>query len=552
MKKVLFLLLLIIVCALQNASAQGWDWVKPGIGGLDEYGQSVVTDAAGNIYVCGTYNSANFTFGTMTLNNPGCPFSAIAACDIVYLLKCDPDGNLIWIRTAQGNGMATSVAIDNTGGVFIAGDFYSDSLIFGATTLVNDSMLTSNVFLAKYDSSGNVLWAKSAGGKMDDIATAVQSDRAGNAYMTGYFKSPAIAFGVTTFTNDSAGTGNIFVVKYNTNGNVVWARNAGGKMDDEATYLATDANGNSYVTGYFNSPSIIFGHDTLTNGGGKQNMFVVKFDSSGNVLWASDPGSNDNADPASISTDLYGGVYVTGYYWGYTCAFGGITLTNPDTASSGDTYNLFLVKYDSAGNIKWVRTATGDSYAQATTVTNDASGNVYIAGNTLSTNLVFGTDTLPDNDIFLAKYDSSGNVIWIANAHGLFADDVPDCITTDAFGNLYMSGDYSSWVMNFGTIILRDSNNLYMFLAKINTANTLVPIIKQTGNITVYPNPATTFLTISASQNITTISIINLLGQTVYSNKYNLSEVQIDVSGIPAGIYVLKVNGSEVRKFIKQ
>jgi len=539
--------------SFQFVHGQAWEWAKSGYGNIDDYGQSVVTDAVGNVYVCGTFNSSTFTYGAGSLINPGCSFIG-EACDVVYLLKCDPYGNPIWIKSPTGSGGAISVTIDNNGNILVAGTFYSAAITFGTTTLINDSNNTADVFLVKYDTSGNVIWARSAGGKKDDIATAVKSDQIGNAYISGYFISPTITFGTTTLTNDSPGIADIFIVKYDANGNVKWAKRSGGKEDDEANYLATDAQCNVYVTGYFNSPSIIFGHDTLMNGGGYQNMFVVKYDSSGNFIWANDPGSNDNINPASISTDLYGSVYITGYYWGFTAAFGPFTFTNPDTISSGDTYNLFLLKYDSAGNIKWARTAIGDNYSQAVSVTNDVAGNVYIAGQTISDNLAFGTDTLP-SDIFLVKYDSTGNVMWAANARGNIGDDFPNCITTDNSGNVYMTGTFASWVMNFGATTLRDTNNLYMFLAKYSgAANTSTGLIKQQNqDIVVYPNPAITQLTVQATnQLISQIIIINLLGQVVCDQSCNAEKVVINIAGLATGVYIVKINGSEVRKLVKQ
>ena len=545
----LFVIFCCCLFAFRGARAQGWEWAKAGVGQIDEYGQSVATDGAGNVYVCGVFNSAIFTYGTATFVNPGCSFSG-ASCEVLFLLKCDPGGNVIWRRTAFGNGSAVSLSADNTGNIYMAGYFYSATIIFDGITLNNNVTEHDDVFLVKYDSSGNVQWARSAGGNSDDVPVAVSADAAGNAVMTGHFNSASITFGGTTLTNDSTGT-NIFTVKYDAGGNVAWAAGAAGKLDDEAAYVTTDAQNNSYVTGYFRSPVIVFGHDTLVNDSSNQNMFVVKYDAGGNVTWAKDPGKNDNISPASITADAFGNVYVTGYYWGYTAAFDTFTLTNPDTANSGYTYGYFLVRYDTAGNTKWVRTAIGNDYTEGMCITSDAAGFVYVAGNTESDNLAFGTDTLPNNDIFLAKYDSLGNVYWLGNAHGIFGD-YPYCITPDGLGSLYMSGSFSSWVMDFGSTSLRDTNNLYMFLAKYNTANVLVPAVKQNSGISIYPNPATTSLTISAADVVRSISVTNLLGQAVYSRECNAQIVQADISALPAGVYFVRVNGTEVRKFVKE
>ena len=137
---------------------------------------------------------------------------------------------------------------------------------------------TNDIFVVKYDANGNVLWAKSAGGTSHDIAYGISTDAGGNVLLTGDFYSPSISFGTTTLTSASPGASDVFVVKYDANGNVLWAKSAGGIFTDIGYDISTDASGNVLVTGYFNSPSISFGTTTLTNAGGA-DVFVVKLGS---------------------------------------------------------------------------------------------------------------------------------------------------------------------------------------------------------------------------------------------------------------------------------
>ena len=104
-------------------------------------------------------------------------------------------------------------------------------------------------------------WAKSAGESSNDEATSVAVDLFGNTYVTGWFDSPSITFGLTTLTN--VGAYDVFVVKYNSSGNVLWAKSAGGTSYDAASSIAVDAVGNVYVAGYFTSPTITFDNDSL-------------------------------------------------------------------------------------------------------------------------------------------------------------------------------------------------------------------------------------------------------------------------------------------------
>ena len=181
----------------------------------------------------------------------------------------------------------------------------------------------------------------------------------------------------------------------------------------------------------------------------------------------------------------------------------------------------------------------------------------------MGTSISFDNDTIP-GDLFLVKYDSSGNAQWAGNANGIFSgSDYPAGITVDVAGNVYLTGSYSSWALHFGPITLIDTNNVNLFLAKFNAAYTSTPsITKQTSDIFLYPNPATTSLTIQSTTTlITQITITNLLGQTLYlqSAPANLPAgqagcklLQVDVSTFPTGLYFLKINGTEVKKFVKE
>src|SRR5690606_8330373 len=123
---------------------------------------------------------------------------------------------------------------------------------------------------------------KSADGIYGDGGYGISTDANGNVLVTGFFGSPSITFGSTTLTNaSSTGKDELFIVKYDPNGNVLWAKSAGGINGDWGNSISTDANGNVLLTGYFSSSSITFGSTTLTNAG-SYDIFIAKYDSSGN------------------------------------------------------------------------------------------------------------------------------------------------------------------------------------------------------------------------------------------------------------------------------
>lgn len=118
---------------------------------------------------------------------------------------------------------------------------------------------------------------------------------AGDVYITGLYEPPGITFDNVTLTN--AGGSDIFIAKYSSTGNVLWVRNSGGPADEQSLGMFVENAGNAYVTGRFKSASVAFGSSTLTNVGG-EDIFVTKYDASGNVIWATSVGgtSDDNGN----------------------------------------------------------------------------------------------------------------------------------------------------------------------------------------------------------------------------------------------------------------
>src|ERR1035437_884426 len=141
------------------------------------------------------------------------------------------------------------------------------------------------IFVAQNNSfAQNWLWADSPGGIGSNAARDVVTDPGGHVYVTGVFYSPSITFGTYTLTN--SGYCDIFLAKYDSVGNVTWAKKFGGIKEDDAKSITIDNSGMMYVTGYFRSPSITFGAYTLINSTSYNSFFIVKYDSSGTVIWA--------------------------------------------------------------------------------------------------------------------------------------------------------------------------------------------------------------------------------------------------------------------------
>jgi hypothetical protein len=216
-----------------------------------------------------------------------------------------------------------SITVDLNGDILVAGYFTSPTITFDTITLSN--LGYGEIFLAKYDNNGNILWAKSAGGSNTDVAYAVITDKIGNIFMTGYFHSNIIYFNDLSLTRSS--WHDMFVAKYNSDGNIVWAKNASGVDYASAYSVTADSIGNIYVCGDFGGDSITFGNVTLYSNG-YDDLYVVKYDNEGNILWAKCAGGAESDLARSVSIDKSGNLYVAGAFCSSLITFDSITLTN--------------------------------------------------------------------------------------------------------------------------------------------------------------------------------------------------------------------------------
>jgi hypothetical protein len=466
MKKLYSIIFALVLSANTFAQEPYCQWANAPSGTSEDKGNSVTTDASGNVYVTGQFVSPTITFGTTTLANAG-------SNGDMFIVKYNAAGTVLWAKRAGGTGPdeGSSISTDASGNIYVTGYFISPTITFGTTTLSNVGYM--DIFIAKYDAAGNVLWAKSAGDNGDDWGLSVSTDASGNVYVTGYTNSATITFG-TTILPSAGGNGDIFIAKYDAAGTVLWAKRAGGTDNDGGTSVTTDASGNVYVTGRFASPNITFGTTTLTNDAGVSSgyfdIFIAKYDAAGAVLWAKSAGGTNIDFCYGVTTDAIGNVYVTGYFESATLNFGTTTITNAGNVGYAD---MFIAKYDAAGTVLWAKRAGGTDDDLGYSVSTDASGDVYVMGSFYSSTITFGTTILTNAnaggaDIFIAKYDAAGTLLWAKLAGGTSGDE-GSSIATDASGNVYVTGYFVSPTITFGSTTLNNTGNVGyadMFIAK--------------------------------------------------------------------------------------
>jgi len=380
-----------------------------------------------------------------------------------------------WAKKAGSTNedQGTAVATDASGNVYYLGNFYSQSILIGTTTLHNQPYQASNygseMWLAKYDSCGTFKWAKQAGGKSDVYGAGLATDAAGNIYVTGYFQTDTAFFGTTHLLQSSYQ--DAFLVKYRPNGTVIWAKSGSGNDQDQGRAITADALGDVYITGTFASTNITFGTNSVINGtndGSTTDGFIAKFDTSGNNIWVrgntsnSATGSYNNVTTFGAGSDAAGNVYVGGRFVADYIRFGSDSVANTNSGYS----DIFITMYDANGNIQWVKSAgtLGDDGAYA--LTSDAGGNSYITGYIGNGTATFGpgvsvTSTQNNRAIFIAKYNNAGAAQWakIAKAD-YWSNGFGTSVSLDANSNVYITGTYSSDSLKFGPVTLFNTSYL--------------------------------------------------------------------------------------------
>ncbi len=464
-----------------------------------------------------------------------------------------------WAYHAGDHGYesAASVAVDAGGNAYITGSYTSAFINFGTFSLLNSFSGTSDIFLVKLDPSGTVLWAKTFGGADGDQGNSVAVDTSGNVILTGWFTSPTITFGSTVLTNAGTTSSDLFIAKFNPSGNLIWAKSAGGSINDRGYSVSTDANSNIFVTGWYSSPTINFGTGVLTNAGSATNdIFLVKYDSSGTALWSKTIGGNNNDAGNACAADASGNIYVTGNFVSSSINFGTGALTN---AGSG-TNDLFITKYDPLGVSLWSASA-GGIYDETGNGLGVSGTNVYLTGNFSSPAITFGsTAALTNassgtNDIFLAAYSSAGTANWSKRAGGIDADEAK-CVCTDAAGNAYISGSFISTSITFGTGTLTNysAGTKDLFVAGFNnTGNSIWSLevgnsADEIGNgIASSSNSNTIYLGgmfNSGSVSFGTNTIIKGCGDDVFYAKLGVTTGMQDVSPSPGTTFNIFPNPS--------
>jgi hypothetical protein len=541
--------LVILALFFARTEAQQFAWAKTEGKYAYDYGYGIQTDNSGNVYVAGKYEENSVFSGTTV---------SCAGNHDAFLVKYGADGSLVWIRTAGGplGDYAQSMYCDGSSAVYIGGEMegYGVPIYFG-----NNATLTcigdNDAFFAKYDLDGNFQWAKSFGSLNSEKVLAITADGNQNVYIAGYFTNTTTVNG-----NNITGYGgrDIYVAKYDKDGVFQWFKYAGSDKRDEVKSIRCDAQGNVYVCGWM-SNNAKFGSQTMItfNNTGYADAFIAKYASNGDLVWVRTGGGDFDDVAWSMVFDSQGSIYMTGEYNAYA-EFGGKNVTTTGEAevfvvkynTNGDV--LWL---KSAGSSKVDRARGIGTDGSTMFVTGQFGG----AANSVASFGGSQVTSVDTSDVFIAAISGNGDWLWATSIGGPADKYEPlgyesgIAVTGHAGGNVYATGgilcdpDIASCKNNFGSIQSGSWTRTDIFVAKLTWDVTTVGVSKltQAEGLRVYPNPAQGkfIFTLNGGDNErVTVNIYNTLGQRVCSGVCTRGgQAEFQLGSYPDGVYVAEV-----------
>lgn len=403
-------------------------WSKKFGDAANQAARSVTFDPSGNAIIVG-YMEGTVNFG-------GGPLVAVGGFD-AFIAKFDVAGGHLWSKRFGDGGLQQvfSVDTDAAGNIAVLGIFQgSIDLGGGAFASAGDW----DVFLAKFDPSGTHLWSKRFGAGSIDDARSVNVDGSGNVIIAG-FSQGGIDFGGGALA--SGGSHDAFVAKFDALGTHLWSDMWGGAGDQQAQSVASDAAGNLFVGGQFDS-SLDLGGGPMVSAG-NLDAFVAKFDGSGVHQWSKRFGDGNVQKTIFVGTDASGDVTAAGNFSG-SIDFGG----GPN-ASVGQV-DVFVAQFNAAGVHQWSDGHGTPRNEEVWGLSVHSTGNAIVSGYS-EDSINFGGGPLPhagSEDMFMARIDALGQHVW-SNSYGSGGYQSSFGVAVAPNGDLLLGGQFFNTV-NFG------------------------------------------------------------------------------------------------------
>lgn len=425
-----------------------FQWAQSAGGLSNDKTRCVTTDAQGNVFLTGEM-TGDATFGEITLKSGG-------GMDF-FVAKLDPAGKFLWARHGGGSlvDRGYGVATDAKGNCYVTGHCQGSDVEFEGTKL--HSAGDYDVFVAKYDPDGKLLWIRTAGGKGYDYGHGVAVDGNGDVIVAGAVVGES-KFGETVIPYD--GGGHPFCAKYSSNGDLLWVKTTEGKVGGSGHGVAVDGKGNIFVGGLSSGTGTFGGKPLITPKG--TGTLVAKLSPQGVVLWIAQSFGEPSCLVHEITADSQGRVWVSGMFKG-SATFGSERFTTTGDKDS----DAFLSHYDAEGKLLWTRVGQGPAVDYGLGVVADGEGNAYLTGE-FTADFKLGGATLKSlgtTDVYVAKFDAQGDLRWLIQAGGDKGDNAYT-MARDSRGALIIAGSFSGTTA-WGTKSLSSPKSSDLYAAKL-------------------------------------------------------------------------------------
>lgn len=513
-------------------------------------GEAITSDNSDNIILVG------FISQTVDMD-PGSGVSNLIATgsfDNIFIAKYDHQKNLLWAFSIGSSGQirAENITIDHNDNIYVSGGFTS-SFDFdpgiGVFALPGTNHFQG--FLAKYDSAGNFIWAIPFYDGSTNYTTAgsIECDLQGNIFVVGNFDLPMDADpspGISML--NANGTGSVFICKYDSSGNLLFAKMIEGSNSNSARNgdIEISSTGNLFITGRSEGTVDLDPGSSALLTMNVPSIFIVSLDSSGNFLWGQNIGPDVSTFPfkVPVSIDAMDNIYITGNLAGVIDFDSGPANTN-DSALQGSG-DLFIAKYNSSGAFIWAETFGSPISDFSRSIDIDVQGNIFITGEIWGAadfdpgigTAIMGTTSI---DAFFAAYDQNGTYLssyCISGSNNADSGNDVVCNTYGSFfcGRLFGIHDFDPGPSNsnYGS-----SNNANGYLVNYSSVTGVNQLYAE-NSISVYPNPSSDFISLHLSTPINGTGIIyNSMGQEVSTFFFDTEEGKIPVGHLSDGFYFI-------------
>jgi len=327
----------LFVASFDPTGGVRWLWHA---GGRDSDGANAVAATPDGGWVVGGSYTGTATFGTVELKSRGGSDG--------FLLKLNAAGDLEWVKSFGGRypDRIKHLGVDGQGNIYVQGEFRDTADFGGPKPLVAAGGADFDIVLAKYDLNGDHKWSKRFGSQFDESAGGIAVDPAGNVTITGAFRK-TISFGDKD-DHTSLGEDDIYIARFDTNGKLAWARSYGAERDDAGNGVASDAAGNTVLTGWFQS-AVDFGIGPVRSKNYNKDVFALKLDTNGALTWFQTWGDKDHDQGRALALDDKGAAYVLGLFR-FQLAAGDPPIPPIESAHAPDDrapkVDTFVVKLD--------------------------------------------------------------------------------------------------------------------------------------------------------------------------------------------------------------